>query len=124
MLLPKTLPSSSHHHYWVLAVLCKVIFVATPQLSVTRPGRVGHLKQSSVFTGGNPSHSSNQHPSPSQTTLLISACVLKLRQGATGKRRPDKHRVDWDIGVTQVRCSEGLLTPIAVSRFVLFKIIE
>lgn len=90
-----------------------------PLLSVPRPGRVGHLKQSSVFTGGNPSHGSNQHASTSQTTPLISDGVIKLKQRAIGKRRPDKHRVDWDIGVTQVRCSQGLLTPIAVSRFCL-----
>lgn len=87
--------SSSQHHNWMLAVLSKVIFVATPQLSVPRRAELVTWSRARFFSKVAPAASSvttRVHQLHSQL-LLISASVIKPRRGATGKRRPDKSRV-------------------------------
>lgn len=103
---PSCTRSSSHQHHWVLADLSKSIFVATPQLSVPRQGRIAPLKRSSALAGGNLGQSNIHGPSASQLPLISASVIRPRHQAVIGKRRPDKK-----IGVTRARGSQGLLNP-------------
>lgn len=122
MLSKSTLPRSSSGHHWVVPVLrsfCGHSSAVSAQArqSWSLEARAQFLLEESPTTVAIRVHQLHRQ------LLLISAGITKPRQGAGGKRKPDKHRGDWDI-VTQVRCSQGLLTSTAVSRFVLFKNID